>query len=105
MFAARSPACASPTYSGCQELVELARLEKIELIKYSSLRDPQHKLNIAVLNCAAFAKPDPVDRQSWRILFGPYGAHALCDMPRGTFDFDHNSFAEDPRINAMNWDR
>ncbi len=92
-------------YAGCQELAELARAENIEAIKYSSVRDPQHKLNVAVLTCSAFARPDPVDRQSWRILFGSNGARALCDMPRGTIDFGRESFANDPHIKAVNWGR
>jgi hypothetical protein len=92
-------------YSGCQDFAELARSEKIEVIKYSSVRDPRHRLNIAILACAAFAKAEPVDRQSWRILLGANGARALCDMPNVTIDFDRNSFAGDPRIKAMTWDR
>jgi hypothetical protein len=92
-------------YGACQALAELARAAGIELIKYPSARDPRRKLNVALLTCRAFARAEPSDRQSWRILFGSNGARAFCEMPREMIDFDCAAFADDPRIAAMRWDR
>lgn len=92
-------------YEGCQELAEIARQSGIELIKYASVRDPQHKGNLAILHCTVFERPEPVDRQTWRILLGRNGARALCEMPAGAIDFDRNVFLPDPRIAALRWDR
>jgi RES domain len=92
-------------YDGCQELAELARSVDIEIIKYASARDPSHKLNAALLTCRAFARAEPADRQTWRILLGSNGARALCEMPRIEVDFDRTAFHKDPRIAVMRWDR
>lgn len=92
-------------YDECQELAELARNAGVEIIKYASARDPRQKLNVALLTCRAFARAEPTDRQTWRILFGSNGARALCEMPREMIDFDRVAFHRDPRIAAMHWDR
>jgi hypothetical protein len=92
-------------YDACQALAELAREASVEAIKYSSARDPRHKLNIALLTCRAFARAEPSERQTWRILFGSNGARALCEMPSDMIDFDRRAFAGDPRIAAMRWER
>ena len=92
-------------YDECQTLAELAREGDIAIIKYSSVRDPSHRLNIAILSCRAFAEPEPTSRQTWRILLGGNGARALCEMPQATMDFNREAFHGDPRIAAMRWDR
>jgi len=92
-------------YDECQTLADLARAGGIEIIKYSSVRDPAHRLNIAILSCRAFASAEPMSRQTWRVLLGSNGARALCEMPWATMDFDRRAFHDDPRIAAMRWDR
>ena len=92
-------------YEHCQQLSDLARQSEINLIRYSSVRDPRHKSNTAILECSAFARPEPVDRQTWRILLGSNGARAMCEMPEGIIEFARAAFEPDPRITAMNWDR
>lgn len=92
-------------YDACQDLADMARQQGIDLIKYASVRDPLHKLNLAILTCTVFARNAPVDRQTWRILFGSNGARALCEMPEGTIDFGRDAFAPDPRIKGMRWER
>jgi len=92
-------------YSECQELAELARAANIDVIKYWSARDPKRQMNVALLSCRAFAASEPVERQTWRIIFNANGARALCESPRTSFDFDRAAFRGDPRIDAMNWDR
>ncbi|HET7165589.1 MAG TPA: RES family NAD+ phosphorylase [Pseudolabrys sp.] len=92
-------------YDECQELADLARGADIELIKYASTRDPKNRTNIALLTCRAFANPNPVAFQSWRILLGNNGARAFCEMPEQTLDFGRKAFASDPRIAAIRWER
>jgi len=92
-------------YDECQDVAGLARDVGVEIIKYASVRDPRNRLNTAIMTCRAFARAEPVDRQTWRILFGPNGARAACEMPRVSLDFDRETFAKDPRIAAMHWDR
>lgn len=105
-FVDRAASWMRPTrYDECQALADIARNSGVNLIKYASVRDPQHKLNLAILHCAALVRPEPVDRQTWRILLGSNGARALCEMPTGSIDFDRQAFLPDPRIVAMRWDR
>jgi RES domain len=105
-FDSRSAAWMHPTrYDECQELAGLARTAGVELIKYASVRDPRHRMNVAILSCSAFASPQPGGRQTWRILLGSNGARALCEMPRETLDFNRDVFRADPRIQRMRWDR
>jgi hypothetical protein len=92
-------------YDECQALAELARSAGVEIIKYSSVRDPSHRLNIAILSCRVFPSAEPTSRQTWRILLGKNGARALCEMPQATMDFNRQAFQDDPRIAAMRWDR
>ena len=105
-FDSRSAIWAHVTrYDECQTLAELAREGDIGIIKYSSVRDPLHRLNIAILSCRAFANAEPMSRQSWRVLLGSNGARVLCEMPRATMDFNRQAFQDDPRIAAMRWER
>ena len=93
----------------CVEMVEMCIRDRregdIEIIKYASVRDPSHRLNIAILSCGAFASAEPMARQSWRVLLGSNGARALCEMPGEAMDFNRQAFQDDPRIAAMRWDR
>jgi hypothetical protein len=72
---------------------------------YASVRDPQHRLNVALLTGRAFARPDVTARQSWRLHFGAQGVRAICEAPRQTLDFGRETFAGDPRIKRMLWER
>ena len=72
---------------------------------YSSVRDPQHRINVALLSCRAFAKPAETARQTWRIHLGAGGARTQCEMPKLSLDFDRKTFAGDPWIVRMKWER
>jgi hypothetical protein len=105
-FASRSALWTHVTrYDECQTLAERAREGGIEVITYASVRDPLHRRNIAILSCRAFARPEPISRQTWRVLLGENGARALCEMPRATIDFNRQAFHDDPRIAGMRWER
>ena len=80
-------------YAACQDLAEEARAIGAEVIRYASVRDPARGANLAVLTCRAFAAPQPVERQTWRIRIGPTGAQALREHPRLGIEFPKDSFA------------
>ena len=73
------------------------------MLRYQSAR--VDGMNLALLTCRAFASPEPLERQTWRIHLGPHGARALCDFPETRLEFDRLSFAADPRIAALKWER
>lgn len=92
-------------YAPCQQLAETAREIGAEVIRYASVRDPDNGANLAVLTCRAFAAPQPVDRQTWRIRVGQSGAQAIREHPRIGLEFGRDTFAPDPRLAGMVWDR
>jgi hypothetical protein len=89
----------------CQDLADMARAEGIDVLKYMSVRDPQHRINVALLTCKAFSKRKPSGRQTWRIQLSQGGVRAICEMPKQTIEFDRSAFAADPRVSKMKWDR
>jgi len=92
-------------YSRCQDLADVARLAGINVIKYESTRCPDRGTNLAILDCAAFSSRDVGDRQTWRILLNANGARLMCEFPKAVLNFDRQTFASDPRIAGMTWDR
>lgn len=92
-------------YSAGQALSERAREEGIELIKYPSVRDPDHRANLAVLSPSAFAKPEPTGRQTWRIYMDSNGARTVCESPNLSLAFGRDAFDTDPRMAAFVWNR
>ena len=92
-------------YAPCQQLAETAREIGTEVIRYISVRDPEGGANLAVLTCGAFAAPQPVERQTWRIRIGQGGAQAIREHPRLGLEFRRDTFAPDLRLANMVWDR
>jgi hypothetical protein len=92
-------------YADCQAFADAARAAEAEVIRYQSVRDPARGANLAILQCRAFSRPAPIDRQTWRIHLSASGAQALCEFPRQAVEFPRDAFAADPRIAAMNWAR
>jgi hypothetical protein len=92
-------------YTACLKLADAARAEGIQAIRYESVRDPGSRANLALFSCRTFEKPDPVVRQTWRMHFSATGIRAICEFPRSETSFDRNSFASDPRVKNMRWDR
>lgn len=92
-------------YAGGQALSETAREGDIELIKYPSVRAPDHRTNLAVLTPAAFARPEPTGRQTWRIYLDSNGGRAICESPNLSLAFGRDAFGADPRMAAFVWDR
>jgi hypothetical protein len=92
-------------YAPCQALADAVREASAEALRYQSIRDPEGRAAVAVLTCAAFAKPQPLDRQTWKIGLGSSGAHAICEFPPARIEFDREAFASDPRLDSMVWSR
>src|SRR5262249_1943557 len=92
-------------YSYCQVFAELARSREIEVIRYASVRDPENGMNLALMTCRAFARPKPIDRQTWHIRFSEAGAQAICESPKSGITFDRTTFAADARIAILRWVR
>jgi hypothetical protein len=92
-------------YEGCQAFAAAARAIDADVIGYPSVRDPAKGDNLAILLCRAFAKPTPVDRQTWRMRLSASGVQALCEFPRQAVEFPRDAFASDRRIAALNWER
>lgn len=89
----------------CQNLADMARDAKVDVIRYASARDPKHRMNVALLSCRAFLVKQETARQTWRIHLSAGGVRAQCEMPKLSIDFDRKTFAADPRIAKMTWDR
>jgi hypothetical protein len=92
-------------YAACQALSDSARAAHVEVIAYRSVRDPHGGLNLAVLSCTAFGSAEPVERQTWRIDFGPSGVRAVCAFPATRLEFTRETFAADPRVSTLRWER
>lgn len=52
-------------YRACQAFARVARDAALSVIRYESVRDPQHGGCCAVLDPAAFARRSPVTQQTW----------------------------------------
>ena len=92
-------------YSFSQLLAERAREAGITVLKYTSVRDPDRKPNLAILSPTAFAKTGLVDRESWKLHLDSNGARASCEAPRISIAFDRNTFSNDPRMQDFAWNR
>jgi hypothetical protein len=92
-------------YQHCQAFADIARAAKVEIIRYTSVRDPAGEMIIALLTCRAFAKPKPIAWQTWHIQLNDAGAHAICESPKAGMTFDRDCFAADPRIADLRWER
>lgn len=52
-------------YSACQRFARVAREAGIEVIRYRSVRDPESGGCAAVMTPSAFARPVPIEQQTW----------------------------------------
>lgn len=92
-------------YEPCQKLAEAARAAGMTAIRYRSVRDIERGANLAILSCTAFMQDKPRERQTWRVQFGRSGVRAVCEFPDARLEFTRATFAADPRIAALDWDR
>lgn len=87
-------------YSQTQALEADARALGVQIIRYESCRCPKRGANLAVLDCAGFAKRAPTARQSWWLNITAQHVQALGEHPARAFEFEMAWFAADPRIVA-----
>jgi hypothetical protein len=91
-------------YASCQALADTARQADVDVMLYRSARDVAG-VNVAVLACRAFSRPEPLERQTWRLNLNAHGARAVCEFPELRLEFTRETFANDPRIAALRWER
>lgn len=75
-------------YTACQALAEIAREAGVGVILSGSVRDPERRRNVNVLDCAAFAASTPTGHQTWQIKATANRAFAIHDFPRKTLSFE-----------------
>lgn len=92
-------------YGECQALEEMARAEGIQVIRYTSVRDPDESPNVAILDCAAFAARAPSQHQTWRLWFNRIGVHAVCEFLGERFSVAAEVWGADPRLKDFDWIR
>jgi RES domain len=92
-------------YHGCQTFADAARSADADIIRYTSVRDPKSRTNLAILQCRAFAKATVQSQHTWRLHFDRSGIRALCEFPKRSVEFPKGIMATDPRIQNMNWNR
>lgn len=88
-------------YAPCQDFAGEAHAAGITTLRYESVRDPARRANIALLDCAAFAAPEPQAQQSWWIFLRPHALQAWCEAPRLRLEIPLAHFAGDPRMAAF----
>lgn len=88
-------------YASCQDFADAAREAGVEALRYESVRDPNHRANVAVLAVTALVDKTPHGRQTWHIYIRERGVQAWCEFPRRKLEFALDAFASDPRMAAM----
>jgi RES domain len=77
-------------YSACQQLAQDARAADVELIRYTSVRDPEQRANIALLAPEPLIGAEPVLDQTWQLQIEPGRALFTAAFPaqdRHNFSF------------------
>src|SRR5262249_52476145 len=73
-------------YSATQALATSARIAGVQVIRYESVRDPEHAGCAAVLTPEVFVKPKPKAQETWFIAAGR--TRVLCAQRSGpTYEF------------------
>lgn len=85
-------------YSCCQEIADCARQCGTEALRYPSVRDPNHGLNVALLSPRAFASPKRCAEQSWHLQLQRNVVWAKCEAPACSVRFEIDAFLQDDRL-------
>ena len=89
----------SPTdYAACWDLADNAREAELQVIRYSSLRDPRGGTNCALLSAGAFAEETPKSLQTWHIYPSTRSVRARSENPPVSLEFRREDFGNDPRV-------
>jgi RES domain len=83
------PAWTDPDdYGRCQAFARIVRAASVQVVRYESVRDPQHAGCAAVLDCVAFAKRDVRRQETWFLTVDNRGATWLRSGGRKAASFD-----------------
>lgn len=75
-------------YAATQSLADEARRADIEAIRYESVRDPEHGINLALLAPGAFTRKTPTAQQTWYLYLGESEANCVrAGRPGEAFTF------------------
>jgi hypothetical protein len=85
-------------YAPCQSFADVARESGIELLRYASVRDPEHRESVAVMALRVFKTTAPARLQSWRFLMKADRVIAFCESPSLRREFPLSAFAADMRL-------
>jgi hypothetical protein len=93
-FSADAAKWIDPTdYSACHELASPARAADTQLIRSSSVRDPEVRANVAIFDSAAITSEMPTYGQTWHFRFEQGKLRALAAFPGGDqYSFDAAGF-------------
>ncbi|HWI85743.1 MAG TPA: RES family NAD+ phosphorylase [Sphingomonas sp.] len=78
-------------YAACQEFAARARGIAAQAIRYMSVRDPNHRANIALLDPAGFAAAAPTVERTWHFRYEAGSLTAFAAFPsaeRHAFTFE-----------------
>jgi RES domain-containing protein len=75
------------SYEATQALARVAREAGVALIRYRSVRDPEHRIAFAVLTPKAFRKSAPLEQHTWLIKVGRLQVLAEADLGRERLAF------------------
>lgn len=82
-------------YQATQSFAETARLAGVEIIRYESVRDVEHGVNLALLSPAAFKSTKPKTMQTWFLYLSPVEANcerANANNPDERWTFRREQF-------------
>jgi hypothetical protein len=81
-------------YSACQAFARVAREARIGLVRYESVRDPERGGCVAVLDPSSFAKPKPLELQSWTLSVSRERVvwHRSAAAGGGAFEFEASAW-------------
>ena len=85
-------------YGPCQAFADVARECSAEVIQYESVRDPDRRMNFAVLTPQAIVSPAKLEMQSWHLQFQRKVVWAKCEAPSQSLTFELAHFLRDPRL-------
>ena len=84
-------------YAACHARADQARGAGAQAIRYTSVRDPARRPNVALLSCAAFTDTQPRRQETWRFRLGSDRVMALGDSRGARLEFPYSGFG-DPRL-------
>jgi hypothetical protein len=86
-------------YSACQEFADNARRIDAQAIRYASVRDFQHRPNLALFDPSGFAAQSPTIEQTWHFRYESGQLSAFAAFPsnqRFTFAFGQFGLPQQP---------